>query len=143
MPSTQQPPQEMLTSTPPRCIPINASNKNNHLPSSTIRRSELVNVTTIVQKHQNYCHPSRNATLARKLAEKCYFGATALKQCTVSRYRGEPALPIKELNDLKTQIFTLLPQFWGNPVEFESIWTTCTVSIGQLYKTIRMNMKKQ
>ena len=143
MPSTQQPPQEMLTSTPTRCIPIKASNKNNHLPSSAIRRSKLVNVTTIVQKYQNYCHPSRIAILARKLAEKCYFGPTALKQCTVSGYRGEPALPIKELNDLKTQIFTLLPQFWGNPVEFESIWTTCTVSIGQLCKTIRLNMKKQ
>ena len=101
MPSTQQPSQEMLTSTPTRCIPIKASNKNNHLPSSAIRRSELVNVTTIVQKYQNYCHPSRIAILARKLAEKCYFGPTALKQCTVSGYRGEPALPIKELNDLK------------------------------------------
>ena len=95
MPSTQQPPQDMLTSTPTRCITIKGLNKNNHLPSSAIKRNELVNVTAIVQKYQNYCHPSRIATLARKVAEKCYFGPTVLKQCTVSGYRGWTCSPHK------------------------------------------------
>ena len=82
------------------------------------------------------------STLARRLAEKCHFGPTVLKQCTVSGYRGEPALPIKDLNDLRNQIFTLQPQFWANPLEFESIWTTCTVYIEQFCKTVHLNMNK-
>ena len=31
----------------------------------------------------------------------------------------EPTLPLKELNDLKTLLFSLLPQYWINLVEFE------------------------
>jgi len=72
------------------------------------------------------------------LAEKAYFGEAVLKRCTIAGYRDEPALPIQELNELKAQIFSLLPQFWANPLKFEQTWSDCTVSIGQFCKTLRL-----
>ena len=124
----------------PQCIPIKAT-KQKHLPSSSIERNLLVQPSTIIEKYPSYLTVSRIPTLARKLAKKCYFGVSVLKVCTVSGYREEPALPLKELNDLKSLLFRLLPQFWTNPMEFENVWVRCTVSIGQLCKTIRLQGK--
>ena len=89
-----------------------------------INRSQLVHPNVIIQKYPAYRTASRVPTLARKLAENSYFGSAVLTQCTIAGYRDVPALPIKELNDLKAQIFSLLPQFWTNPLEFEPTWAT-------------------
>ena len=51
--------------------------------------------------------------------------------------RDEPALPLKELNELKLKIFSFLPETWGNPLDFEETWTECTVSIGEECKKQR------
>ena len=104
------------------------------MPSTAIDRSELVHPSVIINKYPAYRTPSRIPTLARKLAEHSYFGVAVLKQYTIAGYRDEPALSIRKLNDLKSQIFSLLRQFWTNPLEFEQVWTACTVSIGQLCK---------
>ena len=130
-------------STLAKCLTIRPSKKGNYMPSTAIDRSELVHPSVIINKYPAYRTPSRIPTLARKLAEHSYFGVAVLKQCTIAGYRDEPALPIRELNDLKSQIFDLLPQFWTNPLEFEPVWTDCTVSIGQLCKTCRLKEKKK
>ena len=81
------------------------------MPSTAIDRSELVHPSVIINKYLAYRTPSRIPTLARKLVEHAYFGVVILKQCTIAGYWDEPALPIRELNDLKSQIFSLVPQF--------------------------------
>ena len=111
-----------------------AFQKGNYMPLTAIDRSELVHPSVII-KYPAYGTPSRIPTLAKKLAQHSYFGVAVLKQCTIAGYWDEPALPIRKLNDLKSQIFGLLPQFRTNPLEFEQVWTDCTVSIGQLYNT--------
>ena len=69
--------------------------------------------------YSNYRSLSRVSTLAQRLASKCYFGDDMLEKCTVMGCLDNPALPLKELNDLKQKIFSLFLQFWGNPVQFE------------------------
>ena len=76
-------------------------------------------------------------TLAQKLANQAYFGEYVLKRCTVMGYRGYPALSQEELNQLKQNIFSLFPEFWSNPANFEPVWTTYTEAIGQLCKRLR------
>ena len=126
---------------PVKCIPIKPSKKGNYLSSSMINKNELVHSSVIIQKYPAYHTASRIPTLARKLAKNSYFRSAVLEKCTIAGYQDEPALPIKELNDLKLQIFSLLPQFWANQLEFEQTWTDCTVSIGQLCETYRLKQK--
>ena len=123
---------------PARCLPIKPSKKGNYMPPSMINKLKLIHPSVIIQKYPAYRTASWVPTLARKLAEKAYFGEAVLKRCTIAGYRDEPALPIQELNELKAQIFSLLPQFWANPLKFEQTWSDCTVSIGQLCKTLRL-----
>jgi len=88
------------------------------MPSAMINRLKFIYSSVIIQKYPAYCTASRVLTLARKLAEKVYFGEAVLQCCTIVGYRDEPVLSIKELKELKVQIFNLLLQFWANPLKF-------------------------
>ena len=136
---TQQ--QPSTSNVPSSCLPIMP--KKTHLPSEEIIKSELVDPNIIISKYPQYRKKGRIRTLARKLAEKSYFGEHVQKQCTVSGQRNEPALPLKELNDLKSKIFSLLLKDWGNPLEFEDTWSDCTISIGEACKNSRTKDKKK
>ena len=59
------------------------------------------------------------------------FGDPSVNMGTPSLDVEFHGLPIQELSQLKQTIFTLLPQYWRNPLEFEPTWVTCTESIGQ------------
>ena len=96
-----------------------------------------MNPNTIIEKYPSYINLSKISTLARKLTEKSYFGVNVLKRCTFSGCREAPGLPLKELNDLKALLFSMLPQYWTNSVEFENVWVKRTMLVGQLCKTIR------
>ena len=50
-----------------------------------------------------------------------------------------PALPTKELNELKQTIFSLFPKYRANPIEFEAVWKECAKAIGQVCKRLRTN----
>jgi len=113
---------------PARCLPIKPSKKGNYMPSSMINKLEFIHPSVIIQKYPAYRTASRVQTLARKLAEKAYFGEAVLKCCTIAGYRDEPALPIQELNELKAQMFSLLPQFWAILLEFKQTRSNCTYS---------------
>ena len=117
----------------PHCISIKPSKKV-YLSSSYIQRNQLSNPDSIIEKYRVYRVESRIPTLAQKLAQESYFGENVLKRCTVMGYRDKPALPWEELNNLKQKVFGLLPQYWNNPIDFESTWEKCVVSIGQLCK---------
>ena len=118
-----------------KCMPIKPSRKAvNVLSSSQINRAELIDPNTVIKKYSNYRSLSRVSTLAQRLASESYFGDDVLEKCTVMGCRDNPALPLKELNDLKQKVFSLFPQFWGNPVQFEDTWTTCANAISQRCK---------
>ena len=104
----------------PKCIPIKPSRKAvNILSSSQINQAELIDPNTVIKKYSNYCSLSRVLTLAQRLASESYFGDNVLEKCTVMGCRDNPALPLKELNELKQIIFSLFPQFWGNSINLK------------------------
>lgn len=109
------------------------------LSSSVIEKGKLKDPDEVITRYKNYNTPSKAPTLATKLASQAYFGEQVMKTCTVFGYREQPALPTGELNDLKQKVFSLFPQFWANPVDFEMTWTACTEAIGQCCKRLRNN----
>jgi len=38
---------------------------------------------------------------------------------------GGRGLPVAEVCQLKETIFQLFPDYWNNPIEFESLWMKC------------------
>ena len=125
-----------------KCITIKPSKKAvNILSSSQINKARLIDPDVIIRKYPNYQTVSRIGTLAQRLAQESYFGDDVLEKCTVMGCRDSPALPIKELNDLKQKIFSLFPQFWNNAAQFESVWVSCSNAIGQRCK--RVNRKNR
>ena len=121
----------------PRCNPIRPKKNAKVLPSSAICKDKLSNPAFILSKYPKLCCESKIPTLATKLAREAFFGDNVLACCTVMGCREFSALPIHELTELKQTIFSQLPQYWSNPIEFEPIWVTCTESIGQACKRLR------
>ena len=61
--------------------------------------------------------------LAVKLAKESFIGDEVLRQYTVMGCRNFPSLPLHEINEPKQIVFFLFPNYWSNPVEFETkIW---------------------
>lgn len=122
---------------PPRCLPVKTRKAATTLSSSAIAYNKLSDPDSVIAKYKTYHAVSKAPTLAIKLASQAYFGDDILKRCTVYGFREQPALPVKELNDLKQKVFSIFPQFWANPVEFEGTWGLCTEAIGQSCKRLR------
>ena len=64
-------------------------------------------------------------------------------KCTVSGHGKLPALPLKELNILKQDIFELFPKYWPNASHFESLWKECADAIGQCCKRLQKEEAKK
>lgn len=79
----------------------------------------------------------QSATLAVKLAKEAILGDTVLKKFTISGERGFPALPQKELLDLKHNVFQKFPHYWQAPLDFELQWKSCCECIGQASKRLK------
>ena len=107
------------------------------LPSSAIKKSELLQPTTVFQKYPNLLCESKLGTLAVKLAREAFFGDQVLMKCTVAGERDYPALPTEELRQLKHALYMHFPQYWQTPQEFEVLWKKCTENIGQACKRLR------
>lgn len=74
-------------------------------------------------------------TIAQLLAREAFFGEDVMAQCTPQGTRAEPALPRKELLELKRLMFMKLPH--ESHASFESIWSKCMTSIEQACKRAR------
>ena len=107
------------------------------LPSSEIQRTKLLPVDDVLIRYQKLRCESRVGTLAVKLAREAVFGTHVLAQCTVSGCRELPALPLRELGQLKEILFRQFPSHWKNPAGFELLWATCIGSINQCCKVLR------
>ena len=66
-----------------------------------------------------------------------------LAQCTVSGLRQLPTLPLAELDQLKQTMFAQFPEFWSDPIEFESVWAVCSDAVNQACKHARSNLQKK
>ena len=92
-------------------IPLKPSSAAKCLNSSEIQTEELRPVNEVLLRNAKYKVQNKVSTLAVKLAKEAIFGDTVLKKCTISGERELPALPQKELLDLKRY----LPSEWSFP----------------------------
>ena len=123
---------------PPPCITLPApSSDTDVLPSEQIPKDKLVGPQSVLIKYKKLRGEALSGTLDVKLAREAYFGQDVMRKCTVRGNRGLPGLPHMELCQLKQTLFSVFPQFWPNPVEFEPVWTRCSAAIGQACKTLR------
>ena len=124
--------------TAPLCHPLPAQSSDSHaLPSERIAKDKLASPQVILSKYYKLRGDALAGTLGVKLAREAYFGPEVMKLCTVRGNRGFPGLPHAELCQLKQTLFSVFPQFWANPVEFEPVWTKCSAAIGQACKALR------
>lgn len=127
-----------VPSSVPKCLRIQGKRKTSILPSIEINKENLSPCDIILKRYSTLHNEKAIGTLAVKLASESFFGNDVLKKCTVMGLRGYPALPTKELNELKQTIFSIFPKYWSNVAEFEvKIWNLCSNSIGQLCKRLR------
>lgn len=127
------------TAIPPniKCVEITPHKQSvRELSASQINKAELIDPDIVIRKYPSYHCINRVPTLAQRLASQSYFGDDVLSKCTVMGCRDSPALPLRELNQLKQKLFLLFPHFWANPLDFEETWSRCTISIGQRCKRI-------
>ena len=68
--------------------------------------------------------------IAQFVAREAFFGESILVRCTPQGTQGVPALPRRELAQLKKFMFTKLAGYQGN---FETLWRKC-MSIEQACK---------
>ena len=130
---------------PPQCVQIkpNQTGKTQYFPSACINTTLLFKPDTTLRKYPSLRGRSKAGALAVKLAREAFFGEEVLAQCTVSGLRQLPALPLAELNQLKQTMFAQFPEFWSNPIEFESVWAACSDAINQACKHVRSNLQKK
>lgn len=130
--------EESVSQSVPQCARINQKASINYLPSAQIPKDTLLPPEQVIDKNLHLKKEAKASTLAVRLARDAFFGVDIIKQCTVSGYRGLPALPLKEMNELKQTMFELFPQYWRTPVEFEALWSKCMEAIGQAAKGDRL-----
>lgn len=111
-------------SQPPSCQPIKYKQKVEKMSSLQINKDKLADPHKIIEKFKNYKSVSRA------------FGKRVLQACTVMGFRQYPALPVQELLQLKQLLFSLFPEFWKNPAEFEPTWLLCFEAIEQKCKRL-------
>ena len=112
------------------------ASKENVLPE--IDYGSLISPEQVVEKYPRLLKTSKIPTLAVKLAREAYFGPSIMMKCTVRGTSGLPALPEKQLTNLKQFLYKLsVPRFVSSKVEFENVWKSSIESVGQACKNYR------
>ena len=107
---------------------------------SCLRKStkkKLVPVDHVLSKYPKLKGESSAGTLANKISQEAIFGKAVMKRCTPLGSRDLPALPTKELYDLKVAMFKQYPQYWRSS-EFKGLWNKCLVAVQQKCKHLRL-----
>ena len=112
-----------------------ASTNNQELPSEAINRSDLKTLEEVLQLHPALQSEEKMTLLAIKLAREVL--GMRSRQCTPKGWKDCPALPQKELNDLKKSIFNTFPRFWSQPQHFEKAWVKIQEALAQACKRLR------
>jgi hypothetical protein len=88
----------------------------NKLPSSTIIKSVLSLVSSVVQVNIDLLGvESKIITMASVLAREAYFGEEVMARCTAQRYGDKPGLPCAEM---KEETHALYPNYLSNRLVF-------------------------
>ena len=108
------------------------------LSSSAIKQDKLQPIASVLEQNHKLKGERNAGSLAIKLAKDALFGDEVLKLCTPMGTRSLPALPAKELQQLKTILFNQFPQYANSPTEFEELWKVCMIAVQQYSKRLRM-----
>ena len=125
----------------PSCLTIRRK-ISNVVPSTAINKTILLPSSVVLSRYPNLKGETKVGTLAMRLARESFFGEDVMAKCTVMGCRDFPGLPLNELNSLKQLMFSLFPNYWTNPAEFEGIWMRCVDAIGQYCKRKRAELEK-
>ena len=65
-----------------------------------------------------------------------------MKQRTVLGAKTQPALPLIELNELKSIIFGLFPKYRNSPFQFETLWMKCVDALGHACRRLTLELRR-
>ena len=119
----------LLSPTPPPLPPVYPSSNHpvpplpcglksralNALSALEIQNAELRAVQEVINQNSDLRTENGSGTLSQRLA---IFGEAVTRRCTPNGSKRFPALPQKELYELKTIVFNCLPKFHERPDEF-------------------------
>ena len=75
----------------------------------------------MIEANHKYTIKSKISTLALRIARDAVFGEEVMRECTVMENREYPGLPRPELFKIKQTLYSLFPELWNAPEEFEAI----------------------
>ena len=117
-------PTQSLQSIPPSLPPIH--------------RSQLIPPEEVLQKYPKYLKKDKLTRLAVRLAQESYFGKEIMVLCTVQGNSDLHALPADALRQLKSFLISVTaPRYYPDRIAFETLWKSCSNSIGQSCKNLR------
>ena len=96
-----------------RCVEIISQQSVRELSASQINTAELIDPDIVIRKYPSYQCLNCVPTLAERLASQSYFGDDVLGKCTVMGCQHSPALPDRELNNLKQKPFPSVSTILG------------------------------
>ena len=107
-------------------------------PLPPINKIQLQQPETVVEKYPKLLNITKIPTLSVRLAKESFFGKEIMKLCTVRGTGSLHPLPVAELTQLKQFLMNIcVPRLTPTKIEFESLWKSCTESIGQACKSLR------
>ena len=123
-------------------IPVSSSG-GNYLPSTSIVRSSLKPIELVKMETKTLLKDGKYSTVAQALARDAFFGKEVMSQCTPGGTPELKGLPRNEFNQLKIEMFKLLPMYHSCPLQFEPEWAKCVDSVGQACKRERRKLKTE
>ena len=123
--------------------PTSVSCSSIDLHDCNAQSSESLSGTTsddILKKYPSLRGDAKMGRLAVALARECYFGKEIMKISSVGgKGPGTRPLPSKEMEDIRSAIFSLCPHYHSNLVEFENIiWSKCKTAINHACNKYRL-----
>ena len=107
------------------------------MSSTEVDRRKLKSVEEVLQSNAHIRFESKISLLTIKLAREAYFGDDVLRRCTPRGWQNMPALPHRDLNELKMTVFQLFPSYWTKSECFEKTWMTAQEALAQACKRLR------
>ena len=81
-------------------------------------------IDEVIEANHKFTIKSKISTLALRIARDAVFGEEVMRQCTVMGNREYPGLPRPELFQIKETLYSLFPELWNAPEEFEAFGQT-------------------
>ena len=119
-------------------LPLSHQYSNRPLPSTEIERSNLISVDYVLRRSKG--KSSKPGTLTQMLARDSFFGESLMARCTPRGTKDLPALPKKEMCELKKTVFQAFPNYSAEAFETEwksKCWPAIEQACGRLRRAAR------